>query len=80
MGFLLLLVCIGISGSTFDCNRLKLFTSEIIKLTFQSNRKGVWNLTCCNGNKKFMFSSLSHVESKCAKFYKKCLNFMGFKY
>ena len=27
MEFLLLLVCIGTPGSTFNCNRLKLFTS-----------------------------------------------------
>ena len=63
MGFLLLLVCTGIPRSTFDYNRLKLFTSQKLKEHFKHDRKGVWNLTCCYGNKNFMFLSSSHVES-----------------
>ena len=63
MGFLLLLVCIDTPRSTFDCNNLRLFTSKIIKRILKNDRKGVWNLTFCYGNEKFMFSSSFHVES-----------------
>ena len=64
MGYHLLLVCIGTPRTTFDQNTcsLKLFTSQI-KEFLKNNRKGVGNLTCCYGNKNFMFSSSSHVES-----------------
>ena len=69
MGFLLPLVCIGTPRSTFDCNRLKLFTSYIIRETFKNDTKGGLNLTCCYGHKQFMFSSSSDVGHKCAEFY-----------
>ena len=63
MGLLLLLVCTGTPRSTSDCNRLELFTSLIIKGTFQKMiEKGFRTENVAMATKK-LFSCSSHVES-----------------
>ena len=47
--------------TAIGCNCLPV---RLLKEHFKNYRKGVWNLTCCYGNKKFMFSSSNYMRFK----------------